>query len=122
MPPKNDFGFVNFEAVVIIGGQAGGGTNSAVDVEHHVARPTDQMVVIVTDSIFVSRGGSSWLDSTNEVLVDQDAQRVVDSLARNRTENGPDIVSQLVGGGMSMGRKCPHDRKALSGDLHAVVA
>jgi hypothetical protein len=121
MPPKNDFGFVNFEPMVIIGGQAGCGTNGAVDVEHHVARSADQMVVVVTDSIFISRGGPSWLDPTNEVLVDQDAERVVHSLARNRTENDPDIVGQLVGGGVSMGRKCPHDRKALSGNLHAVV-
>lgn len=121
MPPINDFGLINFESVVVGSRQTRRRTDRTVDVEHRFARPTDQMMVVVTDTIFVPSRRSCRLDSTDEVLVYQYAERVVDSLARNGAEVGSNIVGKFVGRGVSMRRKSSHDRKALGSDLHPVV-
>ena len=84
--PVDDFGFVDFESVVVVGGEAGHLANSAVDVEHRAAAPADQVVVVVADPVLVASCRASRLDPADQVLVDQDAERVIDRLPRDRAE------------------------------------
>ena len=120
--PIDDFGFVNFESVGIVGGEAGHLANSAVDVEHHPADPADQVVVVVADPTLVATCRARRLDAANQVLVDQNAERVIDRLPRDGAELGAHDVAQLVGCGMWVLRNDAHDRESLSGDLDAVLA
>lgn len=53
--PVNDFGFIDLEIVVVIGREARHLTNGAVDVEHDCALSTNQVMVIVADSVLVAR-------------------------------------------------------------------
>ena len=94
VPPVDDLGFVDLETVVVVGGEAGHRSDSAVDVEHDAAASADQVVVIVAHSIFVAGSGSGRLDPADEVLVDEDAERVVDRLARDRPDDRPDVVGE----------------------------
>ena len=98
--PVDDLGFVDLEAVIVVGGEAGHLADRAVDVEHGAAASTDQVMVVVTDSILVAGRRSGRLDPADEVLVDQDAERVVHRLAGDRADDGADVVGQLVGRGV----------------------
>ena len=120
--PIDDFGFVNFESVGVVRGEAGHLANSAVDVEHHPAHPADQVVVVIADPALVATRRARRLDPADQVLVDEDAERVIDRLPRDGAELGAHDVAQLVGCGMWVLRNGAHDRESLSGDLDAVLA
>jgi hypothetical protein len=120
--PVDDFGFIDFEAVVVVDGEAGHLADRTVDVEHRAAASADEMVVVVSNTVFVASRRAGRLDPADEVLVDQDAERVVDRLPGNRPELGTHFVAQLVCRGMWVFHNDAHDREPLSGDLHAALA
>ena len=120
--PVNNFGFVDFESVVVIGSQTRHLAGCTVDVEHHPAAPADQVMVVVTDAVLIASCRASGLDPANQVLVDQDAERVIDRLAGDGAELGAHFVAQLVGSGMGMFCDDAHEREPLSSDLYAVLA
>ena len=120
--PVDDFGFVNFESVIVVRGEAGDLTDGAVDVEHGATGATDEMVVVVADTVLVASCRTSWLDPPDEVLVDEDAERVVDRLARDCPELRSDLVAEFVGGGVWAVGDDSQDCQPLSGHLHSVLA
>ncbi len=122
LTPIDHFGLVDGETMIGVGGQTWHFANGAIDIEHGVTTSTNQMVMVVAHSVFVSGGEPRRLDAAHEVLLDEDAERVVHSLARNRPDHCSHIVGQLVGGRMPMNRDGSHNGEALSGDLHAVLA
>ena len=91
--PVNNFGFVDFESVVVVGSQTGHLAGCTVDVEHHPAASADQVMVVVTDAVLIASCRAGGLDPANQVLVDQDAERVIDRLARDRAELGAHFVA-----------------------------
>ena len=64
-------------------------------------------MVIVTDSILVSRGRPRRLNPTGYALFDQRSQGVIYRLPRNRSDAPSHIVGELLGSGMRVGRHGP---------------
>lgn len=122
MAPVNNLGFVDFESVVVVGSQTRHFAGRTVDVEHHPAAPADEVMVVVTDAVLVASCRASGLDPANQVLVDEDAERVIDRLAGDGAELGAHFVAQLVGRGVWTFCHDAHDREPLSSDLDAVLA
>ena len=121
-PPIDHFGFVDLETMCIARCEAGCRTDRAVDVGHRATTSADQMVVVVTHPIFVP-GWRTWrLDATDKILVDQDGQRVVDRLARDRPDRRPNVLGHFVGRGVRTGRDSAQRRQPLSGHLHPVLS
>ena len=56
--PVDDLGFVDLEAVVVVGGEAGHLADGAVDVERGAAAAADQVVVVVADPVLVAGGAT----------------------------------------------------------------
>ena len=122
MSPEDDLGLIDREAVIIGRGQTWRRTDRAVDIEHHAAAAADQVMMIVSYAILVAGRGSRGLNPADEVLLHQDAQRIVDRLARNRPENRADIVHHFVRRGVGMRRHRPQNGQPLGGDLQTVLA
>ena len=66
--PVDDFCFIDREAGVVGCGEAWFMASGAIDVRGFSAFATNHMVVVVADSVFVQRGGSSWLDASDQVF------------------------------------------------------
>ena len=105
--PVDDLGLLDLEAVIVVGGETRRLTDGAVDVDHDATGAADEVMVIVTDSILVSRGRPRGLNPAGQAPVDQRSQGVVYRLPGNRSDAPSHIVGQLVGSGMRVGRHCP---------------
>lgn len=115
--PVHDFGFIDFEAMIITGFEAWRGTDSAIDVEDQATASTHQVMVIVADSILEPSGRASGLDSPDETLVGEGTEGVIDRLPRDRTDLVAHDFSELLGRGMRPIGDSLHDRQALRRDL-----
>ena len=81
--PVDDLGFVDDEPVVIGGLQARPVPHRAVDVDGDAAAAADEVVVVVVDPVLVASRRARRLDAPDESLLGQDAEGVVDRLARD---------------------------------------
>ncbi len=120
--PIGDLGLIDDEALVVGRIEARRGSNRAVNIDDPTAFPADQVVVVVADAVFESRGRSNRLDATNEALVGQYPEGVVDRLLGNRANLFAHHHGHLVRCGVGVIRNCPHHCKALCGDLQTVLA
>jgi hypothetical protein len=84
---------------VIGGGQARGVPNGTVDIDRFSAGATDNVVVIVPNTILVERRRSGGLDAPNDTFLGQDSEGVVHRLTRN----GPDLTANILGDVVSRG-------------------
>jgi len=80
------------------------------------------MVMVVANSIFVPGHRTAWLDTPDEVLLDENAERVIDRLPRDRPDVGSDTFGDFFGGRMWVRGNGFQDRDPLSGDLDTVIA
>lgn len=119
--PVDDLSFVYFESVVIVGREAGRCPHRTIDVKGGVADATDQVVVIVAYAVFVARRRSARLDPPDDPFVDEDAERVVDGLARDRPEGRSHIVGELISGGVPANRYRSENGEALRRDLQSML-
>ncbi len=120
--PVDDFGFVDLEAVIVVGGQAWHGPDSAVDVKHAATGAADQMMVVVADAILETCRRASGLNAANEVLVDEHAQRVIHGLARDGANHGADVVGEVIGRRVRTHGEGAHDGQPLRSYLHSMRA
>ena len=120
--PVDDLGFIDLVAGVVGSGQARGGTDRAVDVDHPSAGSADQMMMVVADPVFETGWRASGLDAPDEALVGQGPERVVHRLAGDGADFGPDDLGDVVRGTVGSARNRPQDGQALGGDLHAMSA
>jgi hypothetical protein len=95
--PVDDFGFVDLEAMVIVGCEAGCVPDRAVDVEHEAAAPTDEVMMVIAHPIFVPGDRTRRLDPTNQILLNEGTECVVDRLPRDRSDPGPNIFDEILG-------------------------
>lgn len=95
--PVRDVGFVDLVAVVVGRGKARRSTDGAVDVDETTAYATYEVMVIVIDAIFVAGGGPDGLNSPDEALVGEDAEGVVNGLARDRADFSSDHLGYVLG-------------------------
>jgi hypothetical protein len=79
--PVGDLGFIDFVALVVRRFKAGSCADRAVHVDDACTITTDQMMMIVVDSIFIASCGSFWLDSAKKTVSHQYRECVVDGLA-----------------------------------------
>jgi len=80
------------------------------------------MVVVISDAIFVKCRGACGLDAANQALFDQDSQRVIYGLARDRSNFATHQFSQFVGGAVRMFRDDAEHCQPLCRYLQAVSA
>jgi hypothetical protein len=102
--------------------EAGRVTHRTGDVDRGATAPTDQVVVVVIHPVLVTSQRARRLDPSDEPLVGQDAECVVDRLARHGTDLGPDQFLDLVGCAMRPFGHCSKGGQALSRDLHTASA
>lgn len=93
--PIHDLGFVDLEAVIIVGRQTRRGSDSTIDVEHHAAAAADQVVVVVANAILVASNRTRWLNQPDHACFDEGPKCVVDGLSRDRSDLSPDVFGQL---------------------------
>ena len=116
--PIGDLGLVDLVALVVGGLETGGRANRAVDIDHTAAASTDQMVVVVANSVLEASGCPGRLNAPDETFGDQDAESVVHRLERDRTDLGPHDLGHLVGRDVRLPCHCPKDRQSLGRDLN----
>ena len=105
--PVGDLGLVDLVAPVVDRRETRRGADRAVDVDHAAADSTDQMVVVVADPILEARRRSGGLNAPDQPLGDQQAERVVHRLQRDRADLGPDGLGHAVGRDVGLTRRPP---------------
>ena len=121
VPPVDDLGLVDLEPVIVVGGEARRLPDGAVDVDQDATSATDEVMVVVTHPILVTRGGPGRQNPAGEAPLDQRSQGVVHRLPGNRSDAPSDVVGELVGGGMRVGRHRPQHGQPLGGDLQPLL-
>jgi len=86
MAPVDDFCLVDCEPVVVGWIQTGRRANGAINIHGQSATAANDVVMIVANPVFVASGRTRRLDAPDQSLVGQDAQGVVDGLARHCTD------------------------------------
>jgi len=84
--PVANFGLVYLIASAVPGFETRRPPNRAVYIHHAAADATDEMVMVVTDTILVAGRRARWLNTSDEVRCDQDIKCVVHRLQRNRAD------------------------------------
>src|ERR1035437_7937819 len=105
--PVRDVGFVDLVAVVVGRGEARRSTDGAVDVDETSAYATYEVMVVVVDAIFVAGWWPDGLNSPDEALVGEDAEGVVDGLARDRADFNSDHLGYVLGRDVGSPGHCP---------------
>jgi hypothetical protein len=80
------------------------------------------MMVIVTDARFETRRRPRRLDAPDDAFANQDAQRVVHRLQRDRANLGAYGVGHAVRGDMRMPRHCSQHSQSLRRDLKTMLS
>ena len=120
--PVDDLSLVNLVPVVIRRGETWRRADRAVDVDQPVTVATDEVVVIVVRAVLVASWRASGLDSPDEPVVDEDAERVVDRLARDCAKLESDEFGEVVRGRVWSFRHGTQHREPLCRDVDATFA
>lgn len=120
--PVDHFGFIDLVPRVIGGSQAGCHTLSAVDIHHLAARSANEVMVVVSHTVFVPSRRARRLDAPNEPVLNEHAQCVVHGLPRDRPDLAADHLCDLVSRAVRPVRYGPHDGQALGRYLEPLVA
>jgi len=120
--PVHDLGLVDLEPVIVVGGEAWCRTYGTVDVEHDAAFAADEVVMVVPHPILVPCDRSGRLNAAHQVLLDKDAEGVVDGLTGDRTNAGPDVLGQFLRRGVGPGSNRVEHGEPLRGDLYPMTA
>jgi type IV secretory pathway protease TraF len=78
--PVDDLSLVNEETMVVVGSEARGRADGAIDVVHQIAPSANEMVMVVSNPVLVAGNRSCGLYATHEVLLDEDPKCVVHGL------------------------------------------
>lgn len=118
--PEDDLSFLDDESVVVGWVDAWSLSHTAIYVDRPTACPTDEMMMVVVDTIFVPSRGSSWLDPAEQTFVGEGPQRVVDGLSGYRPDLGSNELLDVVGSPVGECRNGFQDRESLCGHLDSV--
>ena len=122
VPPENDFGFIDLKSRSISGRQARGFTHRTIHIDGLATVPADQMVVIVSNAIFIERRRARGLNSPDQSPLRQQTQSVIYRLSRYRTNLTAHMVHDLVRGGMRTRGTRTKQSQALSRHLQSMIA
>lgn len=120
--PIDDFGLVHVESPVVDGRQAWGVANGTVDIDETVTAPANEMMMVVANSILVPRGRACGLNPTDDVVIGQDGQRIIDRLPGDRPDLVADLLGHLIRTDVRMGRHGAKNGEALCGDLDTMTS
>lgn len=118
--PVNNFGFLNFISVLFTGAQAGDLSGVAVRVHKRSTLPTDQVVMIICPT-FIASGGSRGLNASDQPMLGQDVQGIIDGLPGDRPDFRSNRFTNPVGNRMRMFPHSAMYRQTLSRHLQSGV-
>ena len=111
--PVDNLGLVDLEAVVFLNVKARRISNGTVDVEDQTTASADEMMVVVANTVLITSRRASGLNPTDETLVGEGAERVIDRLSGDRADlvAYDSVSSSAVACGLSvtasmMARRC----------------
>jgi hypothetical protein len=102
--PVCDLGLVDLIAQVVGCFETRRRPHHAVDVDHLAADPTDEVVVIVIDSVLEARGRPDGLNAPYETFCNEDTEGVVDGLPRDGADVQRHLFGDVVGGDVRLRR------------------
>ena len=111
--PVDHFGFVDLEAMVRMGLEAGGFADGAADVFGLAAGTADEVVMVVPDAVFVACRRIGGLDAADDAFVREDVQDVIDRLPGDRPQITADARGQVVSRSVRMTGDGPEDGQTL---------
>lgn len=118
----DDLGLVKKETVVVVGGEARGRSDGAIDVVHQITPSANEMVMIVSNPVLVAGNRSCGLYPTQEVLLDEDPKCVVHGLTGDRSQLVANGLGYVLSGDVWVASQGFHHGDALSGDLEALIS
>lgn len=118
----DDLGLVKKETVVVVGGEARGRADGAIDVVHQITPSANEMVMIVSNPVLVAGNRSCGLYPTQEVLLDEDPKCVVHGLTGDRSQLVANGLGYVLSGDVWVASQGFHHGDALSGDLEALIS
>jgi hypothetical protein len=118
----DDLGLVKKETMVVVGGEARGRADGAIDVVHQITPSANEMVMIVSNPVLVAGNRSCRLYSTQEVLLDEDPKCVVHGLTGDRSQLVANGLGDVLSGDVWVASHGFHHGDALSGDLEALIS
>ena len=102
LAPVDDFCFVDCETGIVTGGQAGAAANRAIHIDRFAAGATDEVMVVVSDAVFVEGGGAGRLDAADDAFFGQGAEGVVNGLFGDGADGGPGAFCDGVCSGVGV--------------------
>ena len=122
LAPVDHLRLIDLVTRCVGGGQARGVADGAVDVDCFSAGATNQVVVVVPDSILVKGRRPGGLDTPDDTLLGQYPQGVVHRLSRDGTDLGTHVCGDVVSRAMGPPRNRTQNRQALSRYLDTMFA
>jgi hypothetical protein len=120
--PVSDLGLVDLVASIVERPEAWCGADRAVNVHDTTADSTNQVVVVIADSILEASRRPGGLNAADQSFGHQDGERVVHRLERDGADLGPDDLGHDVGRDVGLTGDRSQHRQPLSGDLNAAFA
>jgi len=120
-PPIDNLRLIDLVTRVGGGGQARRVTNGAVYIDRLSAGATDQMVVVVTNPIFIESRRPSGLDASDEALLGQHPKGVVHRLSRDGTDLGANVLGDGVRRAVRSTQYRSQNGQSLGRDLDTVL-
>ena len=117
--PVGYFRFVDLIAAIVDRRQARRFAGRALDVDDPTADAADQMVMVVADAVLEPCRRPGRLDAANQSFGDEQIQRVVDRLERDRADLRSDDGGDAVRADMWLARDRAQDGQPLRGHLDA---
>ncbi len=97
-------------------------SHRTVDIDQPVAVAADEVMVIVANSILEACRRTGRLNRSDDVVLGQHGQRVVDRLARYRSDLSPNGFGNLVGAPVWLSRYGSQHGQALRRHLKSVFS
>jgi hypothetical protein len=80
------------------------------------------MVMIITDAIFIQSSRTGWLYPPQQAFLDEQIERVVNGLTRNRSEFRANFLGHIIRRAVWSLRHCAQNRQPLCSHLHSVIS
>lgn len=120
--PKNDLCLVDLVTGVVGCVQAWGFAHRTIDIDCLSANPTNDMVMVVADTVLIQRRGAGWLNPSDQPLLGENSQRVVNGLFGNGANLGKHRFHNLIRPAVRIFGDRTQDGQPLGGDLNAVLS
>lgn len=119
--PIGHLGLVDLEAIDIRCFETRSIAHCAIDVDDVTALATDEVVMVVAHAVLVESWRANWLNSTDQTLVDQEAEGVVHRLARDCSDVGLRCLGDVFRCAVGLVGHRSENGEPLRGDVESVA-